>query len=146
MKIQVNKITREANENPKRTRESPKEPWKLQGTLGNSQNSEELRKTPGNSEKLRRTPKTPGNSGELRKTPENSGERIITCLFFQILRITTQSTHGFKTEIPFNTLQIGRQKIVSQVFFKHCIRDLFGLLVRHVLALQFTDTYIHICC
>ena len=87
-------IAREANENPKINGESSKEPW---GTLGNSQNSGELQGTPGNSEELQGTAR---NSRELRGTPGNSGKlrgKKITCLFFQILRITTQWTHGFTT-------------------------------------------------
>ena len=78
-------IAREANENPKRTRESPKE---LRGTLGNSEKSGELRKTPGNYGELWGALGNSGKSEELRA----------------ILRITTQSTHGFKTEIPFNIM------------------------------------------
>ena len=59
-------------------------------TMGNSGELSELRGTPKNSVELRGTL---GNSGELWGTLGNSGERI-----------TIQSTHVFKTEMPFNTL------------------------------------------
>ena len=132
-------IAREANENPKINRESSKEPW---GTLGNSQNSGELQGTPGNSEELQGTP---GNSRELRGTPGNSGKlrgKKITCLFFQILRITTQSTHGFKTEIPFKT-SIDRQAENSKSSFFQALHKGFIRIASKTCSGLTVHRYVH---